>query len=129
MTRILLLLALIATPVLAHDHSRPGLDKWFQSLNSRKGPCCDGPNKDALHLAEVDWESQHKAGHGYRVRVPKSVNDFAAAMRGEKVVTEWVDVPDDAVIHEPNLAGQTLVWPMYGYMGNTIRCFMIGSLS
>jgi hypothetical protein len=24
---------------------------------------------------------------------------------------EWIDVPDDAVINEPNRAGRTMVWP------------------
>jgi len=28
--------------VLAHDHEHPELKKWFESLKSGKGPCCDG---------------------------------------------------------------------------------------
>jgi hypothetical protein len=26
----------------AHDHSRPELNSWFESLKSGKGPCCSG---------------------------------------------------------------------------------------
>jgi hypothetical protein len=36
------------------------------------------------------------------------------------VETEWVYVPDDAVIDEPNRAKATLVWPLYGPMGVSI---------
>jgi hypothetical protein len=42
---------------------------------------------------------------------------------------KWIDVPDDAVITEPNKAGRTMVWPMQGYMGTTIRCFLPGSMT
>jgi hypothetical protein len=42
---------------------------------------------------------------------------------------EWVDVPDDAVVKQPNLAGRTMVWT-YGMMGRTmIRCFMPGTMT
>lgn len=119
----------LTAPARAHDHARPDLDKWYQSLTSRKGPCCDGPKTDALHLTEVDWDTQQKDGSHYRVRIPKNGPDFQRAIHGETVDTEWVDVPDEALIEEPNLSGGTLVWPMYGYMGNTVRCFMPGSLT
>ena len=40
----------------------------------------------------------------------------------------WVGVPDDAVITEPNEAGRTMVWPVYGGHPNVwIRCFMPSS--
>ena len=42
---------------------------------------------------------------------------------------EWIDVPDDAVITEPNRAGRTMVWPIKGALGTTIRCFMPGSMT
>jgi hypothetical protein len=44
------------------------------------------------------------------------------------VETEWVYVPDDAVIDEPNRAKATLVWPLYGPMGVSIRCFIPGTM-
>ena len=46
--------------------------------------------------ATSDWESE--SGH-YRVRIEG----------------EWVDVPDEAVITEPNRVGRTMVWPIRGY--------------
>lgn len=95
-----------------HDHDKPNLTPWFESLHSRKGLCCSG--KDGTVLSDVDWES--KDGH-YRVRIEG----------------EWWDVPDDAVITEPNLDGQTMVWPVYvrgvhkmEFVG--IRCFIVGTM-
>ncbi len=41
---------------------------------------------------------------------------------------EWHEVPDDAVITEPNRVGRTMVWPMRGYQGLSIR-FMPGSMT
>ena len=41
---------------------------------------------------------------------------------------EWVEVPDDAVI-TGNRVGRTMVWPIRGYGGLTIRCFMPGSMT
>jgi hypothetical protein len=29
----------------------------------------------------------------------------------------------------PNRAGRTMVWPLRGYLGLTIRCFMPGSMT
>jgi hypothetical protein len=84
------------------------LKQWFDSLRSGKGPCCS--DADGSAVSDVDWES--KSGH-YRVRIDG----------------EWYDVPDDAVITEPNRAGRTMVWPVRGYQGLTIRCFMPGSMT
>ena len=36
---------------------------------------------------------------------------------------------EDAVITEPNRVGRTMVWPITGYGGTTIRCFMPGSMT
>jgi hypothetical protein len=84
------------------------LKPWFDSLKSGKGPCCS--DADGSAVRDVDWES--KDGH-YRVRLDG----------------EWIDVPEDAVITEPNRIGRTMVWPLRGYLGLTIRCFMPGSMT
>src|SRR5207245_1921189 len=84
------------------------LKQWFDSLKSGKGPCCS--DADGSAVSDVDWET--KAGH-YRVRLEG----------------EWLDVPDDAVITEPNRVGRTMVWPLRGYQGLSIRCFMPGSMT
>ena len=81
---------------------------WFDSLRSGKGPCCS--DADGCAVCDVDWESRN--GH-YRVRIEG----------------EWIDVPDEAVITEPNRVGRTMVWPIRGYLGLTIRCFMPGSMT
>ena len=99
---------------LAHARDPDGryanspLKQWFDSLRSGKGPCCS--DADGTAVADVDWES--KDGH-YRVRLDG----------------EWIDVPDEAVITEPNRIGRTMVWPMRGYLGLSIRCFMPGSMT
>ncbi len=86
----------------------PELHKWFESLRSGKGPCCS--DADGTAVSDVDWETAN--GH-YRVRLDG----------------EWVDVPDEAVITEPNRIGRTMVWPIHGYLGISIRCFMPGSMT
>lgn len=97
-------------PASAHDHNRPELDSWYPTLKSGRGPCCDGPGVDAKFLADKDWESRD--GH-YRVRLDG----------------KWIDVPDEAVLKEPNKDGRTLVWPMKYMDGSThIRCFIPGSM-
>jgi hypothetical protein len=99
-------------PVQARDpdgrYANSPLKQWFDSLKSGKGPCCSDAYGTAL--SDVDWESSN--GH-YRVRIEG----------------EWVEVPDDAVITEPNRVGRTMVWPIRGYGGLTIRCFMPGSMT
>lgn len=84
------------------------LKSWFDHLSSGKGLCCS--DADGTAVSDVDWETHD--GH-YRVRLDG----------------EWIDVPDDAVITEPNRAGRTMVWPLRGSLGLTIRCFMPGSMT
>jgi hypothetical protein len=108
MKRLALIVLLLCTPALAHDAGRPELNSWFDHLTSGRGLCCSFA--DGTALADVDWESAN--GH-YRVRLDG----------------QWIDVPDDAVITEPNRAGRTMVWPMKSPLGTSIRCFMPGSMT
>ena len=65
---------------------------------------------DGFAVSDVDWESRD--GH-YRVRLENN----------------WIDVPDEALITEPNRAGRTMVWPLRLFDGKIlIRCFMPGSM-
>lgn len=84
------------------------LKPWFDSLKSKNGPCCS--DADGTALADVDWRSRD--GH-YQVRLEG----------------EWFDVPNDALITEPNRAGRTMVWPFYLEGRPQIRCFMPGSMT
>jgi len=40
----------------------------------------------------------------------------------------WIDVPDDALITEPNRVGRTMGWPLRFDGQILIRCFMPGSM-
>jgi len=109
---MLLALPLAADPGQARDpdgrYANSPLKQWFDSLKSGRGPCCS--DADGSAVSDVDWES--KGGH-YRVRIDG----------------DWHDVPEDAVITEPNRVGRTMVWPIKGYLGLSIRCFMPGSMT
>ncbi|RXH21848.1 MULTISPECIES: hypothetical protein [Bradyrhizobium] len=96
------------------------LKAWFDGLRSGKGPCCS--DADGSALSDTDWDS--KDGH-YRVRLPR----YGSGLEGQPQELVWVDVPEEAVISEPNRVGRTMVWPIYGYMGVTVRCFMPGSMT
>ena len=84
------------------------LKPWFDSLRSGRGLCCS--NADGVAVSDPDWDS--KDGH-FRVRLDG----------------QWIDVPDDAVIKEPNRAGRTMVWPNKSPLGTSIRCFLPGTMS
>jgi hypothetical protein len=106
-----ILVSVLIGTVQARDdgrYSQSPLKPWFDNLRSGKGPCCS--DADGFAIADLDWES--KSGHN-RVRIDN----------------EWVDVPDDAVITEPNRAGRTMVWPVKGTLGTSIRSFMPGSMT
>jgi hypothetical protein len=106
--RIVLIFLLLCSPALAHDASRPDLNHWFDHLTSGRGLCCSFA--DGVAVSDVDWES--KDGH-YRVRLENN----------------WIDVPDNAVITEPNRVGRTMVWRLRVDGKIFIRCFMPGSMS
>ena len=90
------------------------LKPWFDHLASGRGLCCS--MADGETVADPDWDS--KDGH-FRVRLDGG----------------WIEVPDDAVITEPNLFGRTMVWPIrfegQNFEGQNIviRCFMPGSMT
>lgn len=110
-------LSILSGYVYARDNGQYAasrLKPWFDSLKSGKGLCCS--DADGTALSDVDWESN--GGH-YRVRIEE----------------QWWDVPEDAVITEPNQSGRTMVWPIM-YRKNDgkldrieIRCFMPGSMT
>lgn len=111
-----LLAALAVTAAPARDDGRYAgspLKGWFDGLRSERGPCCS--DADGTTVQDPDWSNE--SGH-YRVRIEG----------------EWYDVPDDAVIKEPNRAGVTMVWPVYHFANGapngkpvSIRCFMPGA--
>ena len=94
----------------AHDDGRfegSPLKSWFDKLASGKGLCCSFA--DGYSVADVDWDTE--GGH-YRVRL----------------MNKWIDVPDIAIVGEPNKFGPAVVWPFQDMEGVTqIRCFLPGS--
>jgi hypothetical protein len=104
--------ACLVDSVIARDidgrYANSPLKSWFEQLASSEGRCCSVA--DGETVADPDWDSNDG---NYRVRLDG----------------EWVDVPDDAVITEPNRAGRTMVWPLNRADGLGIRCFMPGSMS
>jgi hypothetical protein len=83
------------------------LKEWFDRLASKNGLCC--AFADGISVQDVDWDTQD--GH-YRVRIQG----------------EWIVVPDEAVVTEPNRFGPAVAWPYNDRYGNTrIRCFMPGA--
>lgn len=118
-----------------HDAMHPELNPWFAKLRSKSSPCCDG--SDALHLRDVEWTTQNKRESHFRVLVPKTAGLYRAASNGQdmkKGDTEWIDVPDDALVTDPNLDHSTLVWVWYssGFQMTDephIRCFMPGAMT
>ncbi len=104
--------ACAAIPSLARDDGRyakmdPGMHAWFDRLASGKGLCCSFA--DGFSIADVDWDT--KDGR-FRVRVDG----------------QWIDVPDTAVVTEPNRFGPAVVWPYRNTDGTTqIRCFLPGA--
>lgn len=94
-------------------YAQSPLKEWFDNLKSKKGPCCS--DADGTAVKDADWESK---GGKYRVFLEN----------------QWWDVPDEAVITEPNRAGRTMVWPIPYRDGDVlrkmdIRCFMPGSMT
>lgn len=108
-----------AQVVFARDptgqYANSPLKPWFDSLRSGKGPCCS--DADGTALSDIDWKTTPDGKH-YSVRIED----------------KWWDVPDEAVITEPNRAGRTMVWPIYnraigGAVNIEIRCFLPGSMT
>jgi hypothetical protein len=99
--------------------THPELQGWFKDLHSGRGPCCS--DADGSALSDTDWEIR---GDHYWVFIEN----------------KWWEVPDDAVIKEPNRVGKTMVWPIYSWdsaepgkpqklINLNIRCFMPGTMT
>src|ERR1700681_4809233 len=95
---------------LARDdgrYARSPLKQWFDKLASSKGLCCSFA--DGVSVEDVDWDT-----HDGRYRV--------------RLHGEWLDVPEAALVTEPNRFGPAVVWPYRDINGITqIRCFLPGA--
>lgn len=126
---IFVLLVVLPATVLARDPDgsykrfNPQLHAWFDALKNREhGPCCS--YADGQSIAVEDWGTQDRAGTHYWV-----------ILDGEKT-----DVPDEALVDDPNRFGPAVVWVYQGYTYDyahptggvakkMIRCFMPGAMT
>jgi hypothetical protein len=114
---IIMFLALAKAKNLDGRFAQSPNKEWFQGLKSAKGPCCS--DADGQTVEPEDWKTQSKPGSHYAVVIEGA----------------WWDVPDEAVLSEPNRVGRTIVWPIYNRstiagdrkIDIQIRCFMPGS--
>jgi len=80
--------------ILSTPLGDPGMTEWMKTLKSKDGGlCCSG--HDGVVLSEPNWKSEN--GH-YSVRLDG----------------RWINVPDNAVVEQPNRFGPALVWPVKG---------------
>lgn len=103
MRAVLVLLLLLTSHAFARDDGRYAnnpLKPWFDSLKSKRGFCC----------SEADGRETE-----YDIRESK----YWVPVNGT-----WIEVPEDAVITEPNKFGRPLVWLD---QLQRIRCFVPGS--
>ncbi|WP_315802347.1 hypothetical protein [Bradyrhizobium sp. SZCCHNS3002] len=111
---LFLALSLGIGPASARDpdgrYRHSPLHDWFESLESARGPCCS--DADGIVIKDVEWRTS-KDGKHFSVYIAR----------------EWVDVPDDAVLKQPNLFGKTMVWPYYLDGHPIVRCFIPGSMT
>ncbi len=110
MLRVVTLALLLSFPVRDDGrYTNSPLHSWFDSLKSGNGLCCSFA--DGVTIEDVNWDI--KDGH-YRVYLE----------------SKWIDVPDKAVVKDPNRFGPAVVWPMlYNNIVIGIRCFMPGSMT
>lgn len=102
-----LLLATFANVAAEWPNLTPEQRDWFPSLRNSHGLyCCS--TADGHH---VEWDI--KDGHYWAI-----------------VEGKWRQVPDDAVIHDPNKVGAAVIWLTSARDQNNergIRCFIPGS--
>jgi hypothetical protein len=80
--------------------------EWVHGLHSPSGTwCCD--LSDGHTITDADWQTK---GGRYQVRIDG----------------QWIDVPEDAVITEPNRIGQTVVWYVRHDGVPAVTCFLPG---
>lgn len=95
----------------------PRLRQWFrdQKVPGTQSSCCS--ESDGVYA-----EEDIRDGHYWTRFVARQYNDGAPVT---EIQSEWMQVPDEAVIHDPNRHGAPVVW--WGWNGGlTIRCYAPG---
>lgn len=90
-----------------YAQTNPQTRDWIRGLTNKQGVnCCDAA--DGTRLEDVDWEA---SDNGYRVRIDG----------------DWIEVPPEAVIDEPNRLGPAMVWRGWINGKPFVRCFLPGA--
>jgi hypothetical protein len=116
---------------LARDDGRYAnspLKLWFDQLASGKGLCCSFA--DGVRIDDVDWDAPCERVGGSRPSPGDSRREPTEQVCRYRVRLDgqWIDVPPDAVVTEPNRFGPAVVWPYQDADGVTqIRCFLPGA--
>ena len=104
----LVCLLFILLPAFARNDGRYDdnpLRKWFDGLRNQKNfPCCE--QSDGLRLEDPDWRTEQDGSYSVRLE------------------GQWVPVPPEAVLTEPNKVTYSVVWRFQG----RITCFLVGPL-
>lgn len=116
-----LFIALILALALAFYSYKAKAQSWVDQLQNKQGAiCCT--NNDGRRLDDPDWDTLGKA-----VEDHNGNSGFRVYEDGK-----WNDVPNWAIVVQPNLDGIPRVW--WGrqyYSGNTVKqimCFLKGLL-
>lgn len=127
MIRLIVSFLVFAFVLPAQSHWReeyaqasPQEQKWFndQTIPGSKTRCCN--DSDGTY-AEQDIRNGH-----YWAK-------FTAVSFGEdgskySTIVDWMQVPDGAVIHDPNRHGAPVVWWYWNGVGWGIKCYAPGAL-
>lgn len=101
----------------------PADREWLKAQRSPNGvPCCD--EADGVYARE-DIRGDHywvRFVYGSWVYPPGR-----APQRGEDHDSDWMQVPDEVVIHNPNRHGSPVVWWVVDGTGLRIRCYAPGA--
>jgi hypothetical protein len=99
----------------------PKMKAWFDQLASGKGLCCSFA--DGVAIKGVDWDTQCKTEGGFGGKGETRTCRYRVRLHGE-----WIMVPEDAMVTEPNKFGPAVVWPYMDTDGATqVRCFLPGA--
>jgi hypothetical protein len=116
-TALFLCLPLATSQARDTDHGqvRSEIEAWIETLTDQHGVgCC--ATADGLRPREIAW-------------------DITASSYRVKVGTQWLFVPDEAVIKGPNRLGYAVAWLEYdwdidsGAKTISVRCFLPGAAS
>jgi hypothetical protein len=122
---VLATLFYLSAPARARDpegkYANSPLKEWFDGLASQMGPCCSFA--DGETVKDVDWDTAGSQDCTKTAGIETCKPHYRVRLHGQ-----WIDVPDNALITEPNKYGQAVVWPYKDSIGDTkIRCFIPGA--